>query len=92
MALLRIRTEAAEVYIKGEFCDWKNEGAIHGKREKGHRYINIKDMPEGNYRVFNGPRCGWGENEIYPDDGTCVVNRRFAGDTPEVIRCYFGEN
>lgn len=89
MASLKIRTDVSEVFLIGAFCDWDAGRALRAVRKPKARYIVIDDMPEGPYRIHCERTCSWPSCEIYPDDHTHVVNRRFAGDTQEVIRCFF---
>lgn len=89
MASLRIRTAAPAVYICGDFNGWDHANPLRVERKKGAKYILVPDMPAGFYRVHAEPHCWYGSLEHYPDKSTNVVGRCFAGDTDEVIRCFF---
>lgn len=87
MAKLSIKTGLDSVVLCGEFCDWKIDKAIRADRVKGQKFINVDDMPAGEYRVFTCKSFDGGE--IYPTDGRQMPNRYFSGEVNEVIRCYF---
>ena len=87
MAKLSIMTSLDSVVICGEFCEWNIDKALRVDRVKGQKYINVNDMPTGEYRVLSCMSflCG----EVYPTDGRQMPNRYFSGEINEVIRCYF---
>ena len=87
MARLSIHTKLNSVVICGEFCGWDIDKAIRVDRESGKKYINVKEMPVGEYRVFSCKSFDGGE--IYPKDGSQMGNRYFGGETNEIISCYF---
>lgn len=84
---LSIKTNLASIVICGEFCNWNIDKAIVANRVQGQKYININEMPKGEYRVF---ACkSFLAGEIYPTDGRQMPNRYFGGEANEVISCYF---
>lgn len=84
---LSINTKLNSVVICGEFCDWDINRAIRVNKVKGQKYINVNDMPVGEYRVFTSKSFVGGE--VYPTDNRQMCNRYFSGETNEVISCYF---
>lgn len=87
MARLSIKTNLDSVVVCGEFCDWNIDKALRADRAKGSKYININDMPIGEYRIF---ACkSFLAGEIYPTDGRQMSNRYFGGETNEIISSYF---
>lgn len=87
LAKLQIKTWLNSVTICGEFCGWDIDKAMVVSRTKGNKYITVKDMPKGEYRVFS---CkSFLEGEVYPTDGRQMPNRYFSGEVDETICCYF---
>ena len=87
MAKLSIKTELDSVVVCGEFCDWNMDKALRVERAKGGKFINVDNMPIGEYRIFASKSMLSGE--IYPTDGRQMHNRYFSGEINEVIRSYF---
>lgn len=87
MAKLSIKTKLDSVVLCGEFCHWDINKAIRLDRVKGQKYINMDDMPVGEYRVFAAKSFLAGE--VYPTDGRQMANRYFSGEANEIICCYF---
>lgn len=90
MAKLSIRTETLEIsslVIVGEFCDWDVNKSIRIERKKGAKFINVTDMPKGEYRILSCESYIGGE--IYPTDGRQMSNRYFGGEVDETISVYF---
>ena len=87
MAKLSIKTGLDSVVVCGAFCGWNIDKAICADRVKGQKFININDMPKGEYRVFTSK--SFLDGEVYPTDGRQMPNRYFSGEVNEVISCYF---
>ena len=87
MAKLSIKTELDSVVVCGQFCDWKMDKAVRLYRNKGAKFINMDNMPKGEYRIFASKSMLSGE--IYTTDGRQMHNRYFNGEINEVITCYF---
>ena len=84
---LSIKTGLESVVLCGAFCDWDINKAIRADRVKGNKFINVDDLPAGEYRVFSCRSFIGGE--VYPTDGRQMANRYFSGEVNEVIRVYF---
>lgn len=84
---LSISTNLSSVVICGEFCDWDIDKAIRVDRKARAKYINVDNMPVGEYRVF--ACANFMSGEIYPTDGRQMGNRYFSGEIDETIRCFF---
>lgn len=87
MSKLSINTPLDSVVVCGSFCDWNIDRAIRADRVKGQKYINVNDMPVGEYRVFSCKNFLAGE--VYPTDGRQMPNRYYSGEANEIISSYF---
>lgn len=89
MAKLSIKTSEGlnRVVVIGDFCDWDFGKAIIAERVKGQKFINIENMPVGEYRVFSC--ANFLSGEVYPKDGRQMQNRYFCGEFNETIKVFF---
>ena len=89
MAKLSIKTNLKKVYIVGEFNRFDLQRPLVAEKQKNNQYINIENMPIGEYSVYatqNIQSC-----EVYPiTKRLFVTTRYFSGEIKhEYIRCYF---
>lgn len=88
MATLKINTrQLKSVVICGEFCGWDIDKAMCVDK-KNTQYIEVKNMPVGEYKVFT---CkNFTSAEVYPS-GRPMGNRYFSGEHTDIIDVYFEE-
>lgn len=84
---LKINTNYNSVVLCGDFCGWDMDKAIRVDRQEGASLITVKNMPQGEYRVFACKSHTSGE--VYPTDGRQMGKRYFAGMHDDVIDVYF---
>lgn len=89
MAKLSIKTNLKKVYIIGEFNRWNIDRPIVAEKQKYKHYIEVEDMPIGEYNVYATKSMQSGE--VYPKTNRLFVTTRyFSGEIQhEYIRCYF---